>query len=113
MWVGGLGPLIGDEGSAFWVGREYIRRFITDDKRARRYAISPTSIRDTAALAENVFRLAKTNRKAQEILYDARKLLVGMVRTLQKKLNEPKLPVVLVGGMFKNKKFADGVRKGL
>ena len=50
--AGGLGPLIGDEGSAFWLGREWLR--LTPEGRPHRaglYARRPDAVARIAALA--------------------------------------------------------------
>ena len=38
--AGGLGPLLGDEGSAFWIGREWLRA-TADERARRRFATAP------------------------------------------------------------------------
>src|SRR5262249_60964884 len=58
-WVraGGLGPLFGDGGSAFALGRDWLAA--TDPVRARRLAVSPDAVARIAALAPRVLRLAR------------------------------------------------------
>src|SRR5881296_4071100 len=50
--AGGLGPLLGDEGSAFWIGREWLRtsRGARDFAVARRLIASPQPVARIAAL---------------------------------------------------------------
>src|SRR5919109_969673 len=52
--AGGLGPLIGDEGSAFWLGREWLRRTPEAASTARRLARQPDAVARVAALAPRV-----------------------------------------------------------
>jgi N-acetylglucosamine kinase-like BadF-type ATPase len=58
-WVraGGLGPLFGDGGSAFALGRDWLAA--TDPVRARRLAVSPDAVARIAALAPRVLRLRR------------------------------------------------------
>src|SRR5207245_604135 len=48
--AGGLGPLLGDEGSAFWIGREWLRA-TADERARRRFATAPQPVSTVAALA--------------------------------------------------------------
>lgn len=52
--AGGLGPLLGDEGSAFWIGREWLRS--RPDADGRRLAARPDAVRAIAALAPAALR---------------------------------------------------------
>jgi len=58
-WIraGGLGPLFGDGGSAFALGRDWLA--VADPSRARRLARSPDAVARIAALAPRVLRLAR------------------------------------------------------
>src|SRR6185369_11356200 len=47
--VGGLGPLLGDEGSGFWIGKQYLRT--RPESEAVRLARRPDVVRAVAALA--------------------------------------------------------------
>ena len=58
-WIraGGLGPLFGDGGSAFALGRDWLAA--AEPARARRVARSPDAVARIAALAPRVLRLAR------------------------------------------------------
>jgi len=58
-WIraGGLGPLFGDGGSAFALGRDWLAA--ADPSRARRLARMPDAVARIAALAPRVLRLAR------------------------------------------------------
>ena len=58
-WIraGGLGPLFGDGGSAFALGRDWLAA--ADPSRARRLARLPDAVARIAALAPRVLRLAR------------------------------------------------------
>ena len=58
-WIraGGLGPLFGDGGSAFALGRDWLAA--ADPARARRLARAPDAVPRIAALAPRVLRLAR------------------------------------------------------
>jgi N-acetylglucosamine kinase-like BadF-type ATPase len=58
-WVraGGLGPLFGDGGSAFALGRDWLSA--ADPSRARRLVRAPNAVAQIAALAPRVLKLAR------------------------------------------------------
>src|SRR6266536_3773033 len=58
---GGLGPLLGDEGSAFWIGREWLRATMRPQTflETRRILSSPDPVARIAALAPGVLRRAR------------------------------------------------------
>lgn len=58
---GGLGPLLGDEGSGFWLGREWLRATVPPggSERARRLVHAPDAVASIAALARGVLRRAR------------------------------------------------------
>jgi N-acetylglucosamine kinase-like BadF-type ATPase len=59
--AGGLGPLLGDEGSGFWLGREWLRATTggEDFLPVRRLVQSPDPVARIAALAPSVLRRAR------------------------------------------------------
>ena len=81
-WVraGGLGPLIGDEGSGFWLGRQWLRAHL--DARgevvARRLATTPDAVARIAALAPRVLaRAGAGDRKARTVVQDGQRALAA------------------------------------
>jgi len=59
--AGGLGPLLGDEGSAFWLGRQWLRLTTRgeDFLPARRLVAGPDAVVRIAALAPRIIRRAR------------------------------------------------------
>lgn len=81
-WVraGGLGPRLGDEGSGFWIGREYLRRVKgKSESDLCRLSSTPKAVRRTAALARRVALGARTDLRCRLILRDAQEQLVRLV----------------------------------
>src|SRR5262245_16368680 len=68
--AGGLGPLLGDEGSAFWIGREWLRAAAREGNlgATRRMLRSPEPVARIAALSPRVLGWARAgNRRARAI----------------------------------------------
>ena len=94
--AGGLGPKKGDEGSAYWIGREYLRRT------SRRVL----DVRRTAALARRVLRFASRSVLCAGIIDEAQ----GHLASLIEKLAVGKtLRIGWWGGLMSN----DGFRRGV
>src|SRR5215467_3244640 len=69
--AGGLGPLLGDEGSGFWLGREWLRATSRGDDILPALALlrSPNPVGRIAALAPGVIRRARRgHREARRIV---------------------------------------------
>lgn len=94
--AGGLGPGRGDEGSGWWVGKEYLRR---TGRRAPR-VLSPTVVRRVAARAEKI--LQSTSRTAVDLQRDAARRLAALVQSLGL---DRRNPVVFGGSLFNNRAF--------
>ncbi len=109
--AGGLGPLIGDEGSAFWIGREYLRLLYQMDPRVekvRSYVVGPNAVAKIAALAKNVLKTAgrKPNSYEARIADQAAFHLRELVHEVCNKLNLPaSTPIHVTGGLFESDVF--------
>jgi N-acetylglucosamine kinase-like BadF-type ATPase len=133
---GGFDWLIGDQGSAFWVGRkvlEEVGKFLDgrrNDFQLRRFIFkklkikketdfyekfySEDFVRRVALISRFVDEFSKKGDKfSRKILIEAGREVSKMAITVIKKLNfkNRKFPVVLVGGMFKSKIFEKEVKK--
>ena len=112
--AGGLGPLLGDEGSAFWIGREWLRA-TADERARRRFATAAQPVRAIAALAPRVVaRARRGQRVATRIGRQAQTHLAAQAIAVARSLRLP--PPVLVGGagsVMNDRWFAAGVRQAL
>ncbi len=86
--AGGLGPLLGDEGSAFWIGREWLRR--GELAPARSLARAPDAVARIAALAKGVVARARRGaRREREIVVAAQEQLAALADELLPRLPAP------------------------
>jgi glucosamine kinase len=112
--AGGLGPLLGDEGSAFWIGREWLRA-TADERARRRFAMAPHAVRAVAALAPRVVARARRRQSAAaRIVSAAQAHLAAQAAAVARALRLP--PPVVVGGagsVMQDRWFAAGVRDAL
>lgn len=118
-WVrrGGLGPLLGDEGSAFWIGREWLR--VTtggeDFEPVRRIVRSPDATTRIARLAVRVLRQAKKgNRVARRIVAEAQRHLASQATeaALALGLSRP-IAVSWAGQLLEDPTFRSGLWNAL
>jgi N-acetylglucosamine kinase-like BadF-type ATPase len=87
--AGGLGPLLGDEGSAFWIGREWLRVRTAglDIAPARAFVHAPAGVARIAALAPRVIRRARQgDRTAARIVRAAQQHLARCAAAAAKRL---------------------------
>lgn len=87
--AGGLGPLLGDEGSAFWIGREWLRATTADDdfEPVRAIAHSPSPVACIAALAPRVVaRAHRGDRRAARVVRAAQRHLARLAREVARRL---------------------------
>lgn len=97
--AGGLGPLLGDEGSGFWLGREAVLDPLLAKTlpSALTLAHAADPVRATAALAPRVLRRSKRLRD------EAARHLCALARSAAQGLRMPaKKPLALHGSLFKN-----------
>ncbi len=118
-WVrcGGLGPLLGDEGSAFWIGREYLRAIAQggDVSRIRELLDSPDAVARTARLATRVLVQAERgDSRAHAIVRTAQRHLAGLVLDVAQALRVTG-PVSFswAGGLLERPGFRAGVLRAL
>jgi N-acetylglucosamine kinase-like BadF-type ATPase len=111
--AGGLGPLLGDEGSAFWIGREWLRA--TARRRglrpARRLGVEPDAVTRVAALAPSVLRQARRgDRAARLIVATAHHALAQLVRWTARDLRlRPPVAVSWAGSLLRDAGFRRSV----
>jgi N-acetylglucosamine kinase-like BadF-type ATPase len=111
---GGLGPLLGDDGSAFSIGRAWLRTAVSP-ARARRIATVPDAIARVAALAPGVLRRARRgDRTARRVVRDAQQALAALAaRTARSLRLRPPVTLSWAGGLLGNAQFRAGVWRHL
>ncbi len=111
---GGLGPLLGDDGSAFSIGRAWLRDAVPA-ARARRIVTAPDAVARVAALAPGVLRRARRgDRTARRVVRDAQRALAvlaaGPARALRLR---PPITLSWAGGLLDDAAFRAGVWREL
>lgn len=103
--AGGLGPRVGDEGSAFWLGDRH--------KRAPR-KLTPDAVRRTAARAKALLRRARRDPEARELVERGQRLLIGQAASVARKLKlRAPVPVCLHGGLFRDRLYLAAFKRNL
>jgi len=120
--AGGLGPLLGDEGSAFWIGRRWLRATAGEASRPRVRQLlgAPDAVRRIAALAPAILRRSRRGDAR------ARRVVAGAQGELARLLHEaarlarlrPPVQVSWAGRLMDDARFRAGVwraarRRGL
>ena len=115
--AGGLGPLLGDEGSAFWIGRAWLRATTRgeDFLPVRRLVTRPDAVARIAALAPTVLRRARRgDPRARAIVREAQahlaRLAIDVARQLG--LSRP-IAVSWAGGVLSDAGFRHGLRRAV
>lgn len=114
--TGGWGPLLGDDGSAFWIGREILRdpklSHLLGEKDPLRLARKPNPARGVARLAGRLLKLAKKNPAARTLRRRAAAALAAAAFEAAERLPfRGKIPVSWRGGLFQDRDFlADFLR---
>jgi N-acetylglucosamine kinase-like BadF-type ATPase len=115
--AGGLGPLLGDEGSAFWLGREWLRATTRgeDFLPARRLVRSADPVARIAALAPAVVRRARRgDRRARAIVRAAHRHLADQALAVARSLRlASPVSVSWAGSVLSDRWFRAGLRVAL
>jgi N-acetylglucosamine kinase-like BadF-type ATPase len=111
--AGGLGPLLGDEGSAFWLGREWLRVTMTapGESSARRLVVRPDAVARIAALAPRVLaRARRGDRIARAVVRAGQRALARQGLSVARQLGLP-APIAIswAGGVMANAWYRAGV----
>jgi len=113
--AGGLGPLIGDDGSAFAIGRAWLRTDSVAPARARRLATAPDAVARIAALAPSVLRRAGDgHRDARRVVREAQRALADLAVRAARPLGRRRpVAVSWAGGLLADARFRGGVWREL
>ncbi|MBI1736055.1 MAG: hypothetical protein HYR51_12845 [Candidatus Rokubacteria bacterium] len=115
--AGGLGPLLGDAGSGFWLGAEWLRQTSTRGRftRARRLVQSRNAVASIAALAPVVIRRARRgDPRARAIVRYGQDALARLAVDVARRL-ALRAPVAVswAGSVMGDAWFRRGVRRAL
>jgi hypothetical protein len=97
--AGGHGPLKGDQGSAYWIGKEWIR--------LKKLRIKTKSVSEIASLApEVILKAQRKDSDASKVVRNAINHLSDLVLEVKRQLSFKKpVRIAFWGGMFDNKFF--------
>jgi N-acetylglucosamine kinase-like BadF-type ATPase len=113
--AGGLGPLLGDDGSAFGLGRAWLRTDSVPPARARRIATAPDAVARIAALAPSILRRARAGHpQARRVVREAQRALADLVVRAARPVGRRRpVPVSWAGGLLAAPHVRDGVWREL
>jgi N-acetylglucosamine kinase-like BadF-type ATPase len=115
--AGGLGPLLGDEGSGFWLGREWLRALAGGHAigPVRRWAVGPDAVARIAALAPAVLARARTgDPRARRVVRAGQACLATQARHVVRQLGL-RSPVAMswAGSVMSDAAYRAGVARAL
>lgn len=114
---GGFGPLLGDEGSGFWLGRAWLRATTQgeDFMPARRLIQSPDPVRRIAALAPSVIaRARRGDRRARSIVAEGQRHLAALAGDVARRLRLPApIAVSWAGSVVQDAWYRAGLKRAL
>lgn len=117
MRAGGFGPFLGDEGSGFWLGREWLRATVDDAdfEAVRAFAHAPRPAAAIAALAPDVIaRARRGDRRARAIVRTGQARLAAAAAGVARRLRlVPPLEVSWAGSVMGDAWFRAGVAAAL
>jgi len=129
--VGGWGPILGDEGSGFWIGLKALQAIIkTEEGRCINTSLSNIlmnsfNINNLKELVSFVYQdklprekiaslaplvienMANGDQVAKQIIEKGCDELILMIKVIAKKLNYQKKEIAVTGGLFNNSPFYD------
>lgn len=115
--AGGLGPLLGDEGSGFWLGRQWLRATAErgTPEVALRFVRRPEPVARIAALAPSVLRRAQRgDRHARAIVAEAgRQLALQAVSVARRLALRPPVAVSWAGSVMSHPGLRRAVARAL
>jgi len=115
--AGGLGPLLGDEGSAFWIGRAWLRATTQgeDFLSVRRLVTRKDAVARIAGLAPSVLaRARRRDPRARTIVSEAQRHLARFARDVVRQLClPPPVAVSWAGGVLDDPRFREGLKRAV
>jgi N-acetylglucosamine kinase-like BadF-type ATPase len=115
--AGGLGPLIGDEGSGFWLGREWLRATVQARNLSRtlRLVHAPDPVAAIAALAPSVLaRAQRGDPIARRIVRDGQRHLAANLQAVARRLAlRGPIDASWAGRVLGNRWFRAGVMRAM
>jgi len=108
---GGLGPILGDEGSGFWIGKRFLQTYYEETGNylmVRKYAKDPNYVSKISELGFQILKEAQTTQShtLNQIIKKAQdELLLLMKQVLRELKWKGPFELALRGGLFENLAF--------